>query len=131
MLASRSEKSSGEELAASEAMVEDLVEAKESGASRFLVALLAFFFERVGLVVKGRRWVGVEDEDEDGTGDAERRPRGRTSETQGRLHLAQMLGRVEVGMSLFIVTVDCIPRGIIHDLPDTRLGDDRLSPRQA
>ena len=111
MLASRSEKSSGEVLAASEAMVEDFVEAKESGASRFLVALLAFFLEREGVVVKGRRWLGVEGEGkgevEVGIGDAERRARGRTSEAwrRGRLHLAQMLGRVELGMSLFIVVV--------------------------
>ena len=109
MLASRSEKSSGEVLAASEAMVEDFVEAKESGASRFLVALLAFFLERKGVVVKGRRWLGVEGEGEGevevGIGDTRRGPRGRTSKARGRVHLAQMLGRVEVGMSLFIVVV--------------------------
>jgi len=107
MLASRSEKSSGEVLAASEAMVEDFVEAKESGASRVLVALLAFFFERKGVVVKGRRWLGVEGEGEVevGIGGTRRGPRGRTSKARGRVHLAQMLGRVEVGMSLFIVVV--------------------------
>jgi len=100
MLASRSEKSSGEELAASEAMVEDFVEAKESGASRFLVALLAFFLRREGVFVKARREdVGVIGDDAWGGA------RFRTSERRGRLHLAQMLGRAEVGRSLFIVTV--------------------------
>lgn len=105
MLASRSEKSSGDELAASEAMVEDLVEAKESGASRFLVALLAFFLESGRVVVKGRRWNGVEVGVGDWGDDARSGARWRAIERRGRLHLVQMLGRAEVGMSLFIVVV--------------------------